>query len=121
MKQALTSLLLIASSLGCTTTTLLDFTIVSTRTVQLAENPSLRRTDERVSGEMLQRTYLIFPVGHLDVRTTIEQAIASRPGCVALLDGSIQLHDRMFFPLIYGETRLTVEGTPLIDDSQLAR
>ena len=120
MKQLLLlGLLLAVGPLGCTTTTLLDFTVVSTRSVQLTGNANLERGDNRVEAEMMQRVFIVFPVGELNVRSTIDQAIAVQPGCVALLDGSIKLHERLFFPFLYADSRLVVEGTPLIDPSQV--
>jgi hypothetical protein len=103
---------------GCTTTPLLDFTVISTRSLPSENLADLDRRETRVRGESGQQVFIIFPVGEISIRTSLERAIESEPGCVALVDGSIKLHQRMFFPFIYADSKIVVEGTPLIDPAR---
>jgi hypothetical protein len=43
------------------------------------------------------------------------------PGGVALVDGSIKLTQRIFFPFIYADSKVVVEGTPLVDPARESR
>jgi hypothetical protein len=106
---------------GCSTTPILDFSIISTKSLPVEDLGRLERRETRVSGETGQQVYIIFPVGNLSVRTALERAIASVPGCVALVDGSINLYQRMFFPFIYADSKIVVEGTALIDPARVSR
>ena len=53
------------------------------------------------------------------MKTSIDRAIEKVPGCVALVDGVLNVYN-MYIPLIYGESGYTVEGTPLIDPALAA-
>jgi hypothetical protein len=75
----------------------------------------------RVSGQTEQQVYFIIPIGNVNVRTSVERAINSVPGCVALVDGSIKLTQRVFFPFIYADSKIVVEGTPLIDPTRASQ
>jgi len=114
-------LLLLLVVAGCTTTPLLDFTIISTKSLHVENLERLERREKRVIGETAQQIYVFFPVGEINIRTSLERAIDSEPGCVALVDGSIRLHQRMFFPFIYSDSKVVVEGTPLVDPDRLPR
>lgn len=103
---------------GCTTTPLLNFSIISTKSLSPEALGSLDRGSNRAVGETYQQTYLIFPVGALDVQATIDRAIESQPGCVAIADGTIRRESRIFFPFIYADSKIVVEGTPLFDMSR---
>ena len=115
----LPALLLVAG--GCTTTPILDFSIISTKSLSVEDLGRLERREVRVSGQTEQQVYFIVPVGNVSVRTSVDRAIDSEPGCVALVDGSINLTQRMFFPFIYADSKIVVEGTPLIDPARTSR
>jgi hypothetical protein len=115
----LLSLLLVVG--GCTTTPILNFSIISTKSLPVEDLGKLERREIRVSGQTEQQVYFIIPVGNVSIRTALERAIDSVPGCVALVDGSIKLVQRVFFPFIYAESKIVVEGTPLIDPTRLDR
>jgi hypothetical protein len=57
----------------------------------------------------------------MSIRTALERAIDSVPGGVALVDGSIKLNQRIFFPFIYADSKIVVEGTPLVDPTRESR
>jgi hypothetical protein len=48
------------------------------------------------------------------MKEAIDQAIESKPGAVALVDGVVY-QKIWYIPYIYGQSGFTVEGTPLID------
>ena len=106
---------------GCTTRPILDFTVLSTRSLPSGGLEGLERRETRAWGESSQQIFIVFPVGDISIGTSLERAINSVPGCVALVDGSITLEERIFFPLIYADSKIVVQGTPLIDPARVGR
>lgn len=109
----------ITTSSGCTTRPILDFTVLSTRSLPVGGLEGLQRRETRAFGESGQQRFIVFPVGDISIRTSLERAISSVPGCVALVDGSITLQERIFFPFIYADSKIVIQGTPLIDPTRI--
>lgn len=109
------SLVLIATFLltGCTQR-VTDFTVISTKNVDL-NSKSLKRGAERVRGEDPIYMVLIIPIGiKTDLKQAIDNAIEKVPGAVALVDGVVSFSN-FYIPFIFGRTTYIVVGTPLID------
>jgi hypothetical protein len=108
---------LIACSLlaltGCKTR-FVDFTIISTKNIDLSKAGTFQKGSTRSEG--VDKTYIIIfiPTGAPNLKEAIDRAIESVPGAVALLDGVVD-QGFFYFPYIYGEAAYTVEGTALID------
>lgn len=98
---------------GCTTR-LTDFTIISTKNVDLTRAADFERGKSRIEG--VDKIYIIIfiPTGQPNMKEAIDRAIESVPGAVALLDGVLSIKN-WYIPYIYGESSYVVEGTPLID------
>ncbi|WP_395753280.1 hypothetical protein [Prosthecobacter sp.] len=114
---------LIASSfvilLSSCTTRLVDFTIISTKNVDLSHAASFKRHPKRATGTDAKKIIVLFPTGVPSPKQAVDRAIESVPGGVALVDGVLT---RSFFyiPYIFGETKFVVEGTVLVDPSLAA-
>ena len=93
---------------------LVDFTIISTKNVDLSKASSFQRGKERVKGVDLVHIVII-PLGVPNIKQAIDKAIESTPGAVALVDGV--LFQKSWSAFIYGQMMYVVEGTPLIDKS----
>ncbi|MCX6967266.1 MAG: hypothetical protein NTZ46_05700 [Verrucomicrobia bacterium] len=101
---------------GCTTR-LTDFTIISTKNVDLSVIGRAKRGAARVEGKDLAHIIIFIPTGVPNMKEAIDRAIESVPGAVALVDGV--LYQKFFWiPYIYGQTAYVVEGTPLINTAQ---
>lgn len=98
---------------GCATR-LVDFTIISTKNIDLARGADFKRGSSRVQGEDKVSIIIFIPTGTPNIKTAIDKAIQSVPGAVALLDGVVTAKG-WWIPYIYGESSYVVEGTPLID------
>jgi len=98
---------------GCTQR-VLDFTIVSTKNVDISKMADLKRGTGRVKGEDMRHIIMFIPAGQPSAKTAMDKAIESVPGAVALTDGVVT-SNFWWIPYIYGQTRFEVEGTPLID------
>jgi hypothetical protein len=98
---------------GCATR-LVDFTVISTKNIDLARGADFTRGPVRVKGEDKVSIIIIIPTGNPNIKTAIDKAIESVPGAVALLDGVLTAKG-WYIPYIYGESSYVVEGTPLID------
>ena len=98
---------------GCAQTTRIgDFTIISSKNIDLSKGANFKRGTNRVVGKDLT------PGGFggtmaPNMKTAIDRAIESVPGTVALVDGVVSQ--------IYGSWSMgyMVEGTPLIDPTLL--
>lgn len=98
---------------GCSTR-LIDFTIISSKNVDLSKLSQLKRDSKRVEG--VDKVHIIFfiPTGTPNAKEALDRAIESIPGAVALVDGVITQHF-WWIPYIYGQSYFVVEGTPLIN------
>lgn len=93
-----------------------DFTLLSTKNVDLSRAHEYVRGTNRVEGRDEEAVILIFSTGIPDVKSAVDRAIESTPGAIALTDGVI--HTEFFYiPLLGGSSAYIVEGTPLIDPS----
>ncbi|MFA4853885.1 MAG: hypothetical protein WC616_00860 [Candidatus Omnitrophota bacterium] len=98
---------------GCVTR-LVDFTMISTKNIDLARGADFKRGPSRATGEDLVAIIIFIPTGVPNIKTAIDRAIESVPGSIALLDGVLSVKG-WYIPYIYGESSYVVEGTPLID------
>lgn len=99
---------------GCATR-LTDFTVISSKNVELSQLGNYQRVPARVKGEDTIHIISFIPTGlYPDAKAALDKAIETQPGGVALVDGVIT--KRWFYiPLIYGRDRYEVEGTLLVD------
>jgi hypothetical protein len=101
---------------GCSTR-VADFTIISSKNIDLSKGMNFKRGSTRVKGEDLKHI-IIIPTTHPNAKEAMDKAIESVPGCVALTDGVLN-HNLWWIPYIYGQESYEVEGTPLIDPDLL--
>lgn len=104
---------------GCTTR-FVDFTIISTKNVDLSRAGSFQKSSTRTDG--IDKAYIIIfiPTGNPNLKEAIDRAIEAVPGAVALLDGVVT-SGFFYIPYVYGEASFTVEGTALLDPAQLPK
>jgi hypothetical protein len=114
MKKSLFLSLLIVLSLISCTRRFTDFTIISTKNIDLSNGASFERARNRVEGRDRIHIVLFIPTGVPNMKEAIDRAIESTPGCIALLDGVVY-SKYWWIPYIYGQSSFIVEGTPLID------
>jgi hypothetical protein len=99
---------------GCTQR-FVDYTLLSTKNVDLSKAGTFTRGPNRVTGLDSRYIIIFIPTGgapHL--KTAVDRAIESVPGAVGLVDGVVSARGWWF---IIGENAIIVEGTPLIDPS----
>lgn len=95
-------------------TRLTDFTVLSTKNIDLSRIDQYERQSKRVSGWDTKHIIIIIPTGIPDAKEAIDRAIESTPGGVALIDGVIE-HHFWYIPWIYGQDSYVAEGTVLVD------
>jgi hypothetical protein len=93
---------------------LFNFTIISTKNIELEKLSSLEKSYERIKGE--DKTSIIIPTRKVKIDQAISNTIDGIPNCVALLNGVI-ISKFCYIPYIYGEQKTVVEATPLLDRS----
>ena len=106
---------LVIAVTGCVTR-LVDFTIISTKNIDLAKGASFERGKSRVEGEDTVYIIIFIPTGTPNIKEAVDRAIESVPGAIALLDG-VLYSKAWWIPYIFGKSTYVVEGTPLIDPS----
>jgi hypothetical protein len=111
--SAVSAGLLLCTSLivGCTTR-LTDFTVLSTKDVDLSKAGTFTRGPVRVKGEDIVTIIIFIPTGAPNMKTAVDRAIEGVPGAVALVDG---VWSQKAWWFIIGQSGYMVEGTPLID------
>ncbi len=114
MKKPTYLFLLVIILLGSCVTRIADFTILSTKNIDISRMSSFERGKTRVEGEDKIHLIVLFPAGSSDVENAVDKAIESVPGCVALLDGVVS-SKFWWIPYLYGQHVYIIEGTPLID------
>ena len=110
------SLLMLGLS-GCTQR-LVDFTVISSKNMDLSRGAEFERGAKRVTGQDSSQIIIVIPTGMPSTKEAMDRAIESEPGAVALLDGVVT-QSSWYIPYIYGKTTIKVEGTPLIDPKLL--
>ncbi len=94
---------------------LFNFTIVSTKNIELEKLSSLKKSTEKTKGEdKASIIIIIIPTKRIKIDKAISNTIDGIPGCVALLDGSVTTKF-WYIPYIYGQQKIVIEATPLID------
>jgi uncharacterized lipoprotein YajG len=104
--------------LSACSTRVVDFTLISSKNIDLSHGADFKRSSTRVKGEDKRQIFFIIPTGVPNAKEAMDKAIESVPGAVALLDGVIN-KKAWSIPFIYGEVSYEVEGTPLIDPALL--
>jgi len=100
---------------GCSQS-LFNFTLVSTKSIELDELSSLKKSPKKVTGEDKASLIIIIPTATIKIDQAITNTINAVPGCVALMDGVVY-SKFWWIPYIYGEQKFVIEATPLIDPS----
>jgi uncharacterized membrane protein len=99
---------------GCTSVTRIgDFTIVSSKNIDLSRGADFKRGTNRVKGEDIVVLTGFNVPSTPNMKTAIDRAIEYVPGAVALLDGVIS-QKTVSYPF-YTKFGYVVEGTPLVD------
>lgn len=105
----------IMSSLSGCAQRLTDFTIISSKNIDMSKGANFSR-GERVQGEDTVAVVIV-PLGVPNAKEAMDDAIEKVPGCVGLLDGVLESE---VFSFIFGYVKYRVKGTCLIDPNQVA-
>lgn len=95
---------------------LFNFTLVSTKNIELEKLSSLEKSVERTTGRDKASIIIFIPTRQIKIDQAISNTIDGIPGCVALLDGVVY-SKFWWIPYIYGEQKIVIEATPLVDPS----
>ncbi|CEN53697.1 hypothetical protein [Capnocytophaga canis] len=93
----------------------LDFTVISTKNIDMTKSSHFTRGKSRVSGKDKVHVIVFIPTGVPNLKEAVDRAIESTPNCIGLLDGVV--YQKYFYGIIYSQSGYVIEGTPLIDPS----
>jgi hypothetical protein len=79
---------------GCTSR-LVDFTIISTKNIDLSHAATFQRAQTRVEGRDVVHIILFIPTGIVNLKEAIDRAIGSVPGAVALVTTGVSLRSNI--------------------------
>lgn len=104
---------LLAGLLASCTTRIADFTLVSTKNVDLTRNTSYKIENRRVVGKDKKSIIICIPTGTPNIKEAIDRSIEQAgPNCIGLSDVVID-YTSWWIPYIYGENSFTAEGNPI--------
>lgn len=83
--------------------------------MELSKASSFTRGAARNEGVDKVHIVLSIPFGSPNLKEAIDRAIEATPGAVALVDGVV--YTKWWSAILYGQSKVVVEGTPLIDPS----
>ncbi len=107
-------LFLITAILANCSQRITDFTIISSKNIDLSRGKELKRSTDRVSGIDKKHVIFFIPTGIPNLKEAMDRAIESSPGAVALTDGVVTAYN-WWIPGIYGQHWIEVSGSPLVD------
>lgn len=96
---------------------MIDFTIISSKNVDLSNAARFTRGTQRVEGKDTAYIIVFIPTGMPNVKEAVDRAIEKVPGAVALVDGVVMFNYGNV--VLFGWNAYVVEGTPLIDPTLL--
>ncbi len=114
-------LLLILGSITSCTSRLIDFTIISSKNIDLSDMDNYVRLDKRIEKFNIRLHYIFIlpiPGKGYKLKEVLDNVIESMPGCVALVDGVVYYKKRYF--IIYNYEAYQIEGTPLVHKNKVA-
>ncbi|WP_440876972.1 hypothetical protein [Thalassotalea sp. PLHSN55] len=115
MKNILIASLAIALIGGCSTR-VGDFTVASTKNINIKSGQHKVLTEERLTGEDVKYGVLIIPAGIPNMKEAMDNAIEKKQGAVGLSDVVVN-HSYWGIPFIYSQRSYTIEGNPIIEVS----
>lgn len=90
-----------------------DFTVLSTKNMNVEQSDGFCVGDNRVTGVDRQHIIVIVPTGQVTMKEATDRAIESAGrGCVGLSDAAVHAGS-WYIPYIYGTSHITVEGNPI--------
>jgi len=105
------SLLLLCTLLGGCKSRLGDFTLITTKNVDLKNfNTHEDLETEQVIGEDLKHIIFVFPTGVPHIKEAVDDAL-EKGNAYMLVDAALY-HEGFYFPYIYGYNKYVVKGTP---------
>ena len=100
-------------AVGCTTN-LGDFTLLTSKNINLADfsTSKAEESSEKAVGEDISHIICVFPIGTPSLKEALDRALESK-NAYMLTNARIEA-SFFYIPYIYGQTRFTVKGNPVV-------
>lgn len=114
MKKLLLSVLALSTLQGCVTR-VGDFTVASTKNIDIKSEAHRVDSSRRVHGKDTIHIISFIPTGmYPNMKEAMDNAIEKAPGAVALSDVTIK-RGAWYIPFVYGQDYFEVEGNPVYE------
>ncbi len=114
MKKLLLPLLALSTLQGCVNR-IGDFTIASTKNIDIKSESHRVDTRRRVQGRDVIHIISFIPTGTFpNMKEAMDNAIEKAPGAVALSNVTVK-RGAWYIPLIYGQDYFEIEGNPVYE------
>lgn len=91
-----------------------DFTVASTKNINVEDSLHRVDYDNRVTGKDVKHIVVIFPTGQPNMKEAMDNAIEKAPKAVALSNVTVKSVG-WYIPWIYGQNSFVVEGNPMYE------
>lgn len=112
MKKLFIITLIIGTITSSCTYRLVDFTIISTKNIDLSKMSTFQRAKTRNVGKSVAHIVLFYS-GKPSMKEAIDRTLEKTPGAIALVDGVV--YEKAWDAILYGQNVMVVEGTPIVD------
>lgn len=118
MKKILSIALITALISGCSTSTRIgDFTVASTKNMNVKEATHNVDYKTRLVGADTKEAFFIFPAGIPDMKEAMDNAIEKQPGAVGMSNVTVKFN-RFIIPFIYESKTYEIEGNPVFQSKK---
>jgi hypothetical protein len=90
-----------------------DFTVASTKNMDIKDSLHKVDYDTRVKGQDVSHQILFFQVGQPNMKEAMDNAIEKTPGAVGL--SNVTVKQVGWSALLYGQTYFEIEGNPILE------
>ena len=114
MKNVLLALSALALA-GCSTQRLGDFTLLSTKNVDISQMETYERVGSRQDARDMRNVFQLYVGSRASMEEAVDEAMERIPGCRALVDVSVKIVSRTF------SSGYEIEGECLVDPALASR
>ena len=115
MRKTLLTATAVLLASGCATQRIGDFTLLSTKNIDISQMDQLERIGSRQDARDMKNSFAIYVGAVPSMEEAVDEAMEQIPGCRALVDVSVKVVSRAF------SSGYEIEGECLVDPAIASR